>query len=95
VEVAADDSLTIEVSDRGKGISAAALQNAFLPFYTTKDGGSGMGLALCREVAEAHGGRLSIRNREGGGCVVLLWLPGRARPAEAKTARARLTLTRG
>ena len=88
-------ALSIEVLDRGKGLSTEALESAFMPFYTTKERGSGMGLALCREVADAHGGRLSIRNRDGGGSIAALWLPGRTRPAELAASRARLTLTRG
>jgi nitrogen fixation/metabolism regulation signal transduction histidine kinase len=95
VKPEAGGSLSIEVVDRGKGLSAEALESAFMPFYTTKERGSGMGLALCREVAEAHGGRLSIRNRQGGGSIAALWLPGRTRPAELAASRARLTLTRG
>jgi two-component system, NtrC family, nitrogen regulation sensor histidine kinase NtrY len=90
----ADGSLSFEVNDRGKGLSAEALESAFLPFYSTKERGSGMGLALSREVAEAHGGRLSLRNREGGGSVAILWLPGRARPSTLTSSRAKLTLTR-
>ena len=66
---------TIEVRDRGPGFTAAALENALVPFYSTKETGTGLGLTLCREIVEAHGGRLRIANREGGGALVALWLP--------------------
>ena len=65
----------IEVRDRGPGFTAAALENALVPFYSTKETGTGLGLTLCREIVEAHGGRLRIANRDGGGAVVTLWLP--------------------
>jgi two-component system nitrogen regulation sensor histidine kinase NtrY len=65
----------IEVRDRGPGFSPSALENALVPFFSTKDSGTGLGLTLCREIVEAHGGRLRIANREGGGAVVTLWLP--------------------
>jgi nitrogen fixation/metabolism regulation signal transduction histidine kinase len=65
----------IEIRDRGPGFTQAALENALVPFYSTKATGTGLGLTLCREIVEAHGGRLRIANREGGGAVVTLWLP--------------------
>jgi two-component system, NtrC family, nitrogen regulation sensor histidine kinase NtrY len=65
----------IEVRDRGPGFSAAALEHALVPFYSTKAAGTGLGLTLCREIIEAHGGRLRIANREGGGAAVSFWLP--------------------
>jgi signal transduction histidine kinase len=66
---------TIEVRDRGPGFTQAALEHALVPFYSTKASGTGLGLTLCREIVEAHGGRLRIANRDGGGAVVTLWLP--------------------
>lgn len=67
--------LRIEVRDRGAGMSETVLTQALLPFYSTKRSGSGLGLALVREIAEAHGGRVQLGNREGGGLVVSLILP--------------------
>ncbi len=66
---------SLEVRDRGPGFSAGALENALVPFYSTKAAGTGLGLTLCREIVEAHGGRLRIANRDGGGAAVTLWLP--------------------
>jgi two-component system nitrogen regulation sensor histidine kinase NtrY len=66
---------SVEVRDRGPGFTPAALENALVPFYSTKLTGTGLGLTLCREIVEAHGGRLRIANRDGGGAIVTLWLP--------------------
>jgi two-component system, NtrC family, nitrogen regulation sensor histidine kinase NtrY len=67
----------VEVRDRGSGMSPDVLTNALLPFYSTKPAGSGLGLTLCREIVEAHGGTLEAGNRTDGeeGAVVRFWLP--------------------
>jgi len=65
----------LQVLDRGAGMSEEVLRNALLPFYSTKPAGAGLGLTLCREVIEAHGGRISLANRPGGGLAATLWIP--------------------
>ena len=72
--------LRIEVSDRGPGMNEAVLTNALVPFYSTKRSGTGLGLALAREIAEAHGGRITLGNRDGGGLAVTMIIPA-ASPA--------------
>jgi two-component system nitrogen regulation sensor histidine kinase NtrY len=69
------DVLRIEVCDRGGGMREAVLTHALVPFYSTKRSGTGLGLALAREIAEAHGGRITLGNRDGGGLAVTLILP--------------------
>ena len=66
--------LVVDIEDDGSGLAATA--NLFVPFFTTKSGGSGIGLVLCRQIIEAHGGFLSLTNRERArGCVAHLQLP--------------------
>ncbi len=66
--------LEITVRDEGPGISNPS--NLFVPFFTTKPGGSGIGLVLCRQIAEAHGGSLTLANRgESAGVEARLVLP--------------------
>ncbi len=66
--------LEIWVEDDGPGLPDSA--NLFVPFFTTKPAGSGIGLALCRQIAEGHGGALAIANRSGApGCRASLRLP--------------------
>lgn len=63
------------VADRGAGMSNPVLQQALLPFYSTKPQGVGLGLALCGEIADAHGGKIQLHNRRKGGLLVSIWLP--------------------
>lgn len=66
--------LEIWVKDEGPGLSSTA--NLFVPFFTTKPGGSGIGLVLSRQIAESHGGALTLENRtDGPGCIARLRLP--------------------
>lgn len=76
VDETADGGVRLRVLDRGQGMSEEELKKALLPFHTSKPGGSGLGLPLCREIVEAHGGHLRIERREGGGTAVVCWLPG-------------------
>ena len=66
--------IEIWIKDEGPGLSSTA--NLFVPFFTTKPGGSGIGLVLSRQIAEGHGGALSLENRtDGQGCIACLRLP--------------------
>ncbi|MEL6951316.1 MAG: ATP-binding protein [Pseudomonadota bacterium] len=76
----------ITVADRGPGMNDEALTNALLPFYSTKRTGSGLGLSLCREIVDAHGGRITLRNRREGGLAVSLWLPAAGAAAQPVSA---------
>jgi len=75
------EAVELEVVDDGPGLASSA--NLFVPFFTTKPNGSGIGLVLSRQIAEAHGGTLTLENRaDGPGCVARLRLPlGQAAPS--------------
>ena len=69
-----DNTVVITIADRGPGLMNP--ENAFVPFYTTKQNGSGIGLILSRQICEAHGGSLELGNRAGQpGCIAKIVLP--------------------
>ncbi|HJT15739.1 MAG TPA: ATP-binding protein [Thermoanaerobaculia bacterium] len=71
----AGDECVLRVVDRGRGMNEEVMRQALLPFYSTKPGGSGVGLALCNEIVDGHGGRMRLQAREGGGTSVTCWIP--------------------
>lgn len=77
VRPAADGGAVLTVVDRGRGMDEETLRRALVPFYTSKPQGTGLGLPLSSEIVEAHGGRLQLDNRPGGGLAVTCRLPPR------------------
>jgi C4-dicarboxylate-specific signal transduction histidine kinase len=73
-------TVTVCVVDRGPGVADEAFNKVFEPFWTTKTGGMGMGLAICRSIAEAHRGSLRVANPPGGGAAFCLTLPAAVVP---------------
>jgi C4-dicarboxylate-specific signal transduction histidine kinase len=69
------EAVHLEIADRGAGLPAALKDNLFIPFFSTKPAGMGLGLQICRSVAEFHGARLSAAPRPGGGTLFHLILP--------------------
>ena len=71
------DSVEVSVADRGPGLKDEDRERVFEKFYRAGDapGGAGLGLAICRAVVEAHGGRIVAENRPGGGAVFRMDLP--------------------
>jgi two-component system, NtrC family, sensor histidine kinase HydH len=71
------DSRFVEITirDTGPGIPASVRENLFIPFYTTKERGTGLGLALCQRIVEHHGGSIEVRSAEGRGATFIVRLP--------------------
>ena len=67
--------VTLKVRDSGAGFTEEALKRAFDPFFTTRPRGSGLGLAVCRKIAEGCGGAISAANADGGGAEITVLLP--------------------
>nr|MCR5851772.1 HAMP domain-containing histidine kinase [Bacteroidaceae bacterium] len=73
VEVSASDS-EIRVKDNGSGMSPDILEHAFIPFFTTKPTGTGIGLSLCRQIILKHGGTIRVESQEGCGTTFIIKL---------------------
>ena len=69
------EGVLLEVRDRGRGLESAKARELFTPFFTTKKGGTGLGLPVARRIVEEHGGRMELVNREDGGAVARVRLP--------------------
>jgi nitrogen-specific signal transduction histidine kinase len=81
----------ISISDNGPGISEEDLPKIFVPFYTTKANGTGLGLAVVQKIIVQHGGTIEARNRPEGGAEFILWLPfARLSLGEIDSAAARV-----
>ena len=70
-----NDRIEIKLRDFGPGMPQEVMQKAFLPYYTTKQNGSGIGLSICKEVVDAHNGDIELSNHAGGGLEVKVSLP--------------------
>jgi signal transduction histidine kinase len=73
--------LVVAVGDDGEGMSPETRAKAFTPFFTTREGGTGLGLPLVRRIAEQHGGSVEIVSAPGGGTTVTLVFPAPREPA--------------
>ena len=82
----ATEAGTIEIylKDNGPGIKATDRKRVFVPFYTTKDHGLGLGLSICSTIIEKHGGRIDLRNDDSGGAVAEISLPAQTMPVAAQ-----------
>jgi two-component system, LuxR family, sensor kinase FixL len=81
------DTVEVTVHDTGPGISAEILDRIYEPFFSTKTDGLGMGLSICRSIAEAHGGRLEASNNAAGGATFIFALPVAGTPSDTYPPR--------
>lgn len=65
----------VDIKDNGEGIDEESINNIFVPFYTTKSGGTGLGLALCHQIVEEHGGSIVVKSEKGRGSMFSVYLP--------------------
>jgi signal transduction histidine kinase len=70
-----DQEVTVAIWDTGRGISADELPHVFEPFYTTRNGGTGLGLSVAQRITAAHGGDITIESAHGTGTTVRICLP--------------------
>jgi signal transduction histidine kinase len=77
------DWVVLSVADTGGGIPEGILDDVFNPFFTTKETGTGLGLALVRRVVRAHGGYVEVQNRPGAGVTFRVWFPTTENPSGA------------
>ncbi|HWP35763.1 MAG TPA: GAF domain-containing protein, partial [Thermodesulfobacteriota bacterium] len=80
--------VVVEVEDTGGGIPANVMAHLFTPFYTTKESGTGLGLAVVKRIVQGHGGSVQIVNRPGQGATFVLRLPLRPDQRETEPGRA-------
>ncbi|MCP4645110.1 MAG: PAS domain S-box protein [bacterium] len=70
-----DDAVAVAVADTGSGMTSSQIEEVFSPFYTTKEKGTGLGLAVAAKIVEGHGGRLEVESELGKGSVFRILLP--------------------
>ncbi len=73
--ISGDSGIEVVIEDRGEGLSPEVAERLFDPFFTRREGGVGMGLALTRRIVLLHAGRIELENRASGGTRVKLWIP--------------------
>ena len=86
--LARSGAVRISISDSGTGITTQPIDAVFQPFVTSKRHGLGLGLAICRSIVDAHGGRMWAVNNRGGGATFHVLLPDAAAPAAAPDVAA-------
>jgi signal transduction histidine kinase len=69
------DIATISIKDNGSGMSPETIKNLFLPFYTTKEKGTGIGLSVCKKIIEENGGTIQVDSLPGTGTIFKLCFP--------------------
>jgi signal transduction histidine kinase len=70
-----EDRVELMIKDTGGGISTSQIENLFVPFFTTKNHGTGLGLSLCLSIAERHNGKIAVESQEGVGTVFTVSFP--------------------
>ena len=81
---AADEAVRVVVRDHGRGMDEETRRRLFEPFYSTKDHGTGLGMAIARKIVEQHKGRIEVRSAKGKGTTVTVTLPTTLVPADAE-----------
>jgi signal transduction histidine kinase len=85
-----DDSVTVEISDSGSGLTPEECERLFTPYYTSKPHGTGLGLAIVQSIISDHGGKIAVRSEPGRGTTFVIELPSNADKLGDKPAAANI-----